>query len=564
MNRWLLLFFGLLLCGGQWAAAQTELLPVDHPATRTLIRAREFGGIPEFPREHLPISRRDALRFLDAAAADTMLPNSIRQSAAYHAASIGADTARTPVAVLFKTGSDSPSQLIVDDLFSNLPLAYFEFRDTARGVRVIAEPILDGQLRAAPNDDLQAIILQAGAQLRGTLLDHVGFGARLTNGTIAGDTLLALRDPRLKRAGKFGVIGQGRDVDFSSGHLRVQFGGLAAELGRERVQLGGGLQESLLLGSLLPSNFDYLRLTAQFGRFAFSHIHASLLADATLERGTLPFGPFAEIPPKYVAAHLLSFGPFAGLRGSLGEAVIYSGRPFEIGYLNPFNFLKSQEHYLRDRDNSFMYASLSANPFDGVFLEGEFMLDDLIFGNIGTNYWGNKTAWRVGGKAVAFPIEQSDISVSYTRIEPYTYTHFDSIGAYVHDGAPLAAGGLEPNSYMIEGKIELVILPNLTATIGAAYGQHGANVVADTGLVRNVGGNIRPGFQGGRDSYEVTFLDGNIQKLTRLRLEVEYEILRDVHIRFTGFRNATTSNQPAATEEDVQGWFGVRIGGGGN
>ncbi|MCC7437063.1 MAG: hypothetical protein IT211_01060 [Armatimonadetes bacterium] len=560
MNRWLILLVALLLGSWQGAVAQTELLPVDHPATRTLIRANQFGAIPGFPREHLPISRRDALAFLEAVVADTTLPASIRQSAAYHVGSIGTDQGETPVAVLFRTGSDSPSRLIVDDLFSDLPLAYFEFRDTAHGVRVIAEPVFSGQLRTAPNDGLQSFILQGGARLRGTLLDYVGFGARLTNGTITGDTLLALRDPRLKRAGKFGVIGQGRDVDFSSGHLRVQFGGLAAELGREPVQLGGGLEESLLLGSLLPSNFDYLRLTAQFGRFAFSHIHAALLADATLENGTLPFGPFAEIPPKYVAAHLLSFGPFAGLRGSLGESVIYSGRPFELGYLNPFNFLKSQEHYLRDRDNSFMYASLSANPFDGVFLEGEFMLDDLIFGNIGTNYWGNKTAWRVGGKAVAFPIDQSDISVSYTRIEPYTYTHFDSIGAYIHDAAPLAAGGLEPNSYMIEGKVDLVILPNLTATITAAYGEHGANIVADTGLVRNVGGDIRQGFRGGsRDSYEVTFLDGDLQKSTRFRVQLEYEILRNVHIHLTGFRNATTRNQPATQAEDLQGWIGVRI-----
>ncbi|MBK8909735.1 MAG: hypothetical protein IPM61_00240 [Chlorobi bacterium] len=561
MRIWLALLLGLLLAGWQGAIAQTELLPLDHPATRTLIRAREFGGIPEFPREHLPISRGDALRFLDAAAADTTLPNSIRRSAAYHAASIGADQSRIPIAVLFKTGSDSPSQWITDDLFSNLPLAYFEFRDTAQGVRVIAEPILDGEFRTAPNDKLQTGILQAGAQLRGTLLDHVGFGARLTNGTVVGDTLLALRDPRLKRAGKFGVIGQGRDVDFSSGHLRAQFGGLAAELGRERIQLGGGLEESLLLGSLLPSNVDYLRLTAGFGRFAFSHIHAALLADATLENGTPPFGPFAEIPPKYLAAHLVSIGPFAGLRASLGEAVIYSGRPFEIGYLNPFNFLKSQEHYLRDRDNSFMYASLAANPFDGVFLEGEFMLDDLIFGNIGTNYWGNKTAWRVAGKALAFPIDQADIGISYTRIEPYTYTHFDnSIGAYIHDGVSLAAGGLEPNSYMMEARLALTLLPNLTAQLTAGYGKHGANIVADTGLVRNVGGDVREGFLGGRDSYEVTFLDGDVEEATRLRLELEYELLRDVRIRFVGFRNAT-SRTAQADEEDLQAWIGVRIGG---
>ncbi|HVK37571.1 MAG TPA: hypothetical protein VNA88_03500, partial [Candidatus Kapabacteria bacterium] len=56
------------------AAAQVDLLPIDHPATTALVRLYEYGGAPEFPREHLPITRGLARRLFLAAESDTTLP----------------------------------------------------------------------------------------------------------------------------------------------------------------------------------------------------------------------------------------------------------------------------------------------------------------------------------------------------------------------------------------------------------------------------------------------------------------------------------------------------------
>ncbi len=544
----------LLLAGAAPLRAQVELLPLEHPAVRALVRIYEYGSIPEFPREHLPISRRLALTFLREAAGDARLPDLLRSTARYYITELAADEGRTEPAVLIKT-SDGDHSIFDGDL-GDRPLAFLTYRDTTRGVRLAFEPVFDAEFRTAPDDDLTAIIVQGGAQLRGTIAERVGFSARITNGTVAGDSDLVLRDPKFGHSAKFGVARQNRDADFGNGHLRADFDVVSAEIGRERVQLGGGMDESLLLGSILPSNYDYLRLNARLGRVTFSHIHASLLARHT---GFHPFGPETVIPPKYVATHLISFGPFGGIRGSIGEAVVYSGRPFEIGYINPLNFMKSQEHYLRDRDNSFIYASLSANPVDGIFLEGEFMLDDLKFSEIGENFHGNKTAWKIGASAVAFPLPAIDLALSYTRIEPYTYAHTNPVNAYAHDGTPLAAAGLQPNSYMVEGKISVSPLPNLWIRAGVGVGEHGANEIdeeADT-IVRNVGGDVEAGRRG-VDSFRVTFLDGVLERLFRFRADAEYEPWRNIYLRLTFLGNRI--NAVGTKREDTQLWLGARVG----
>lgn len=536
------------------ARAQRELLPVDHPATSTLLRLYELGAIPEFPREHLPISRGYALRLLDEAIAGRNVPEGLREQARYYRAELAVDIGETPAAAFIPT-SDA-SRLIYDDPFAGHPIVILDHRDTALGLHVALEPLLDGDLRIDPGERKEkALIAQGGAQFRGTVLDRVGFSARITNGSIAGDTGIAARDPRVRCNGAFGVTAFGRDVSFGDGHIRADFDNLAVEVGREKVQVGGGAGRSLLLSSEVPCNFDYIRLTARFGRFSFSHIHASLLGEPTGK----PSGPDAEIPSKFIAAHLFTFGPFAGIRASIGESVIYHGRPFEIGYLNPFVFMKTEEQYLRDRDNANMYLALSYAPVDRIFIEGELMLDDLRFSLIGDRFWGNKTAWRVAANATALPLDWIDLGIAYTRLEPYVFTHFNRLNNYTHADMPLAGGGLDPNSWLMEGKLTMTPLPGLWIRASAGFGEHGANihgVNSSTGgdtLLFNAGGDIHQ-TRRTEDSQSVDFLSGNIEKLTRLRFEAEYEPLRNIYLRLIAFRHR------AGDEDNTELQLGLRVG----
>lgn len=529
------------------AIAQVDLLPIDHPATAALVRLHEYGGAPEFPREHLPISRALARRLFEEAVVDSALPVALRQQARYHLVELDADVESKARAVFIATPAND--RLIYDDPIASWPIAILEARDSARGATFVLEPIGDVEVRFDPDSSTTALPAQMGLSFRGTLLDHIGFAARVTNGSVAGDSTLTARDPRIARSGAFGITGFGRDIDFARAHVRLDFDAVAVEIAREALQLGGGNRKSLLLGSMLPTDYDALRFQARLGRVSYTHIHASLLPD--LDKSIR--GVYSSIPNKFVAAHLLSVGPFAGIRFSVGESVIYSERPFEIGYVNPFAFLRSQEHYFRDRDNANMYASISARPFDGIFLESEFMLDDMKISRIGEGYWGNKTAWRVSATARAFPVGPADIGLSYTRLEPYIYSHFSDTNAYTHDATPLAAGGLPPNSHYFEATISFIPVPQLTVIAVIGAGEHGANVYEGDSLVTNVGGDMGQTLRFG-DSETVTFLDGRLEKIGRFRLEIEYEPLRNVYVRLHAFANTLGD----AVEREVR--FGLRFG----
>lgn len=552
LQRCVLAAFASVLCFADMLHAQVDLLPLEHPATTALERLYYSGVVPDIPVEHFPISRKSALEFLRRGFSDASAPDNLRQQALYYAKELSADMGGdAPRAVVIPV-SDS-STLFFDDPFGDRPFTGIDYSDTATDSYVVLDPVLDGEYRYDAERSAGAAIVQGGARLRGTLLGHLGFSAQATNGTVLGDKDVVLADPRYGKSFKLGVVQQNSDIDFGSGYVRADFDNVAAEIGREPMQLGAGGKRSLLLGARLPSNYDHLRFQMRLGKFSFTHIHASVLSDPE----GINVGVEADIPQKFVAAHLFTIGPFAGVKASIGEAVVYSGRSFELGYLNPLNFLKSQEHYLRDRDNSYMYGTLSVNPVRGLFIEGEFMLDDLIFSRIGDGYWGNKTAWRVGAKATGW-FDLADVEVSYTRLEPYVYSHFNVSNAYIHDGAMLAASGLEPNSYRADIGLTLYPLPNLSLGASGSFGRHGANEEEDGVVVRNVGGDVRRTFDS-LSSTSVEFLDGTLEKSVDIGVTVQYEFLRNMYVR-AQFLNRALTVEPGNTEQLTQLWLGVRIG----
>ena len=538
------------------AHAQSELLPLDHPATGLLIRIYEYGLIPDFPREHLPISRGAAVGFL-AAAHYGSLPEAMQREVAFYSVELAAGMGTPSPSVMISTRSGQPN--FFDDPFSDAPFAVVDHVDMETGSHLVFEPVLDGEVRFDPDRKKSAIVGLDGAQLRGSLAGHLGFSARITNGSVAGDLEVARRDSSIAHNGSFGITGFGRDLGFGDGHLRAEFSGVAVEIGHESIQLGGGDRRSLMLSSKLPTRYDYLRFTATLGRFSFSHIHVSVLAEPDGQ----PSGPFGDIPDKYVALHLLSIGPFYGTRLSIGESVVYHGRGFQLGYLNPLLFMKSQEQYLRDRDNVNLYGALSVNPINGLFFEGELMLDDLRFSRIGSGYWADKSAWKIGGKIVGLPFVRGDFGVSYTRFDPYVFTHFNRQNNYTHDRTSISGGGVEPNSWMVRTTATVVPTPRLRMVADIGIGEHGANIHgidpitgADT-LIYNAGGDIRQ-TRRDIDPSEIEFLSGDLQRLLRTELSIEYEMLRGVYWRAVAIINRT--NTPKETLSDTELRLGLHIG----
>ena len=90
-----------------------------------------------------------------------------------------------------------------------------------------------------------------------------------------------------------------------------------------------------------------------------------------------------------------------------------------------------------------MGGDLTVRPIEGLQFKGSFLLDDIIFSDIGKGYWSNKTAWNVSLMyASKFNL---DFGIEYARVEPYTFTHFDTLNNYTNDRM-LIGTYLNPNS----------------------------------------------------------------------------------------------------------------------
>lgn len=177
-----------------------NLLNINSPATKSLIRLSDFGLIPDFPKEHLPISRYDAYSFFLQVINDTTVNSSLKDEAIYFSKELFKDSNLKDVSTVINTDQ---TKSIFKSFSSDDFLSIYAYADTSNKNYVSFNPILDGEFRKELGYDPKTIIFQIGAVLSGTFYNTIGFSTKITNGTIFGDTTLAKKDPHLSHSGKF-------------------------------------------------------------------------------------------------------------------------------------------------------------------------------------------------------------------------------------------------------------------------------------------------------------------------------------------------------------------------
>jgi hypothetical protein len=233
-----------------------------------------------------------------------------------------------------------------------------------------------------------------------------------------------------------------------------------------------------------------------------------------------------HIPPKYMAMHRFALQPSWG-EIALWEATVYSDRPMDLAYINPLSFLKSVEHSLRDRDNSLMGIDITIRPMKNLSLKGSFLLDDLVFSEIGTDYWSNKTAWNIA--AITTLNCGIDVGIEYSKIDPFTYTHFNNQNSYTNDSA-MIGNDLLPNSDRATLLINYWYGQRYPIQLNLSYTRHGENVYDDEGtLIENVGGNPNLGHDG-MNAWDAPFLAGTRNDYISTDISTSFEISRGLSI----------------------------------
>lgn len=545
---------GLIIIGVlislQALSAQIEHIPIAHPIYVILVRWEAQGLLPsDISTSVLPLQRREIIAALQSVRLrDSLLSEAEKSVLIRFEREFG--VVNVERAQLFPKDSTSRAMLFAH-LFDDDEKNFYYFQDSILTLRLIPfirvearwqTGVLTAVIPTTGNppverDQTTAILAALGGRISGTVSGMLGFTLQAQTGrTLGGTPLFLYDDPQLNQSVQFRV-GDHRFFESTESHVRFEKDWFYAIAGREVRQMGAGYSmRSIMSAQALP--IDAVTLGARFHGFEYRATHFTLLGQP--EPNPLSHGAQTLIADKYMAHHRLAFREAWGEIG-VSELVIYSRRNIDLAYALPVSFFRNITNDLRDRDNFQIALDATVRPIAGVQFKSTFLLDDLSFPRIGQSWWANKWAWNIGIMALpsAFgwymPL---DAALEYSRVEPYTYTHFDRQNAAVNDGI-LFAGHLLPNSDELMAQVRYWYGARYPITLRAVWQRHGNNILdANGALIRNVGSDPLQTLRRDTvtlapiDSEHTTFLDGAPDNRFILTLTAGLEIARQWNIQF--------------------------------
>jgi len=228
---------------------------------------------------------------------------------------------------------------------------------------------------------------------------------------------------------------------------------------------------------------------------------------------------------------LLEINLFKYFSVDIGSSVVWPKR-FELGYLFPFteNFL--YQNNIGDFDNMALFFNLEAK-YPGIGnLWFSFFIDELDVENDLFSYDRNMFAYQIGG-SFHFPwLPFTSVTFSYTKNEPYNYTH-NRISTpwntsalmeqnYVSFGKSLGHY-IPPNSDEVLIRFETMPFPQSIFSLQYQFIRHGADY-GDRAVDGSSLWSELPTY-GNRDMFKKYFLrDGAYQWIHMIRLRGEYSM----------------------------------------
>jgi hypothetical protein len=503
--------------------AQVENVPLSNWIYSFLKRMEVRGIIKNFDDASLPISRGDVAVYLEQIDRNrNKLSMSERRFLDLAMIEFAYELRRDS---LYKSSVFEEPGGVFTNLFSDRSKYLYTYYDD--NISFFVDFLYDNDLRFSRVDSflvekLDVFLAVIGGRMRGTYDDRFGFYIQATNGRVFGDKKLALKDFRLRQNYKLAEWAGSLYFDFTEAYLKYRLKFLEIQLGREIITQGYGFSGKLFISHTSPI-FDFIRIGFKYRGVSYNFVHGWILGDDSIVAGV------RFVNSKYIATHRLNFNFWGRFNFGIWEGIIYSGRFPEIAYLNPINFYKSAEHSLRDRDNALLGFDLKSNLFKNFQIYGTFLIDDIDFAKVGTGWYGNQTAFQIG-LYWANLIRDFDLILEYTRIEPYVYSHKYRGNIYSHGGF-LIGHYIGPNSDDFFVKIIYLLSGRAFVSFSFENIRSGENRVLPDGRILNYGGDYNLGHRP-FDPDRVYFLSGDLKLVRKARFEFDYEIFKDICIRF--------------------------------
>jgi hypothetical protein len=180
---------------------------------------------------------------------------------------------------------------------------------------------------------------------------------------------------------------------------------------------------------------------------------------------------------------LLEFNPSKYFHFDFGSATVWPKR-LELGYLFPVNSNFFYQNNVGDFDNLGLFADIEGRLPGIGKIWASFYADELNFMHKPFFHLDREMyAWQAGLQAYLPVLPLASVSLRYTKVEPYAYTHeytetpwnrLPSDTAYLNNGESLGSY-LPPNSDELSLRLESMLLPGTKAHLEYQMIRHGVD-----------------------------------------------------------------------------------------
>jgi hypothetical protein len=273
------------------------------------------------------------------------------------------------------------------------------------------------------------------------------------------------------------VVSKGENVsgyNTNQSILSYDFGAFDLSIEQTMTAWGNERFGNLIL-STKPPSYPKVKLRARLSDWLdFTYIHAELNSNIldssrSYEAGTSTLKQFYRTVyrPKYFASHVFEVSPWNYFDLTFGESIVYSDRNPSLLYLLPVSFFKSGEHYNRDIDNTQMFLSFDAPLHNGVTMTGSLFVDEISISDFTNSLKKrNQVGYSLGVRTFDLPMETLELSVEYTRINPWVYSHKYAAADYTNNGFTMGHW-IGQNADL--GTLEITYRPSRSMNIGLQY-----------------------------------------------------------------------------------------------
>ena len=211
---------------------------------------------------------------------------------------------------------------------------------------------------------------------------------------------------------------------------------------RETVHWGPGVYSNLVFNhQAVPFNHIYYQ--AEIGPFRVWTLWGRLLRSTN---GEYQIGT----DTKSVYAHRYEWSALSNLTIGMTEQMVLfnTEEPWAFIPIVPLFMEKGQG--VEQSNNGNLAFDISYRIPNWSLLYTEFLIDDLQEpSTLFDDYWGNRWAWMAGLHLSPGLFKGAGLIAEYSRVEPWVYTHYDSLTSQASNGGDPLGNQFGPNSQSI-------------------------------------------------------------------------------------------------------------------